>query len=1328
MAYCSGEHQKQDWMKNREQEGMITTQFQSNVLSQNGYTAAHFEQCLLESLFRDQFYRIVESSTWPARYNLSQRASLLEEVWNICFKYAVHQLPLKTFEQLGDYHSINICTQIGSSTSPPIERPIPEDQDSLEIIFTTLLAGDKTSKVECRRDRDTLQNVQDKGYLVLSYVRGDEDGVKDIEVDGKSLKVPKTLELLLKQLRHYKEEILLWFDEICFEEPGSSFSGGLVDQMKAIYSKAKGVVVWLGDESDTSEMAYLFLETLGNCSTQEHQERLIYNCFTSAEAPPALNYLFEVLTRPWWDRASLLQPLLENCNLQVRFGNRTLSWEIFQNFFDILQKKEIRSIVNTTKQSPQVSDFLCQIPHRVGHPFEDASRCGNNDIPRVIDALCSNISRIASRDPSERSMKWTLAFLKVATNIGPMLDELALRISGSYTQLRRFDFFAETNDEAMREELTSSLKGLGPPSWFTLGPLPQSVGLRYGSRLSVDRYTELVNELKEFPLARILQGAEAKILELAARGGINVPEDESTMFASAVIAKLINESGGVVPSYLLGEEGDRAKGWILRFLEGKAVALKEIRQILKESDMAKHDETGQTIPTLADFFPKQEKQSDDDFRCWWSVLNAVSKTRGDPDILADQLQATSDLDKQSIGEDVDINAEAPFTYEPLPPNEKAIRMLIVLPSSDNESQVQCKLVKFDLEVMMALGITRYPFAALSYVWGNKIPPQTVLLHGKEVTITPNLGAALRNFRDTRLPVMLWVDALCINQADDNEKSHQISLMGLIYHRAGHVLMWLGQETVGTGHAVLPLYLYDFLRTLQKYANPNVLKELEKSLEKTHTLEHLCSIHTMLQWKYWTRVWIVQEVLLAQEATVCWGPYTVSWQSVLNACGCNGFVGGITHPHYMTREKPLAGRLGLIYARRTPELSMKLSDALLLGRNRSSSNPRDYVYAFLGLCDGADVIHADYTKPLKLVFQDTFEAIVSREKTLDVLSYCQRYMKAEEFDERSTTWPSWLPYWSHKQAGKDIETKHSILGGRGLRIYRASKELEAEICLSKDKQLLTAKGVFFDKVEVVSQQPWPTSLEVDWASYQKSFGARSPYGTTHSQQLALTHTAYLGQGTIDEAPLIAFKSDDALIATVEKSLEIKFGKTIEDTEDTRNLGDLDHKPTNNNVADVPATEDVMDKAAGIFARALQTFLKKAPCNGESNLLFISLPPKSYMLGKADLVDGSSLTSFSRRMDQALDISLKTLQAASEDNSNARILELSRDSHELSRRLHERPLHESRFFVTTKGYFGRGPIPVGEGDWVCVLLGAKVPFVLRYDENTGSYSLIGESCKC
>ena len=70
------------------------------------------------------------------------------------------------------------------------------------------------------------------------------------------------------------------------------------------------------------------------------------------------------------------------------------------------------------------------------------------------------------------------------------------------------------------------------------------------------------------------------------------------------------------------------------------------------------------------------------------------------------------------------------------------------------------------------------------------PPISVKDHS--ISVTKNLHAALLQIASTvGRPLPLWVDAVCINQTDDLEESHQVHFMGGIYRRARFVFAWLG---------------------------------------------------------------------------------------------------------------------------------------------------------------------------------------------------------------------------------------------------------------------------------------------------------------------------------------------------------------------------------------------------------------------------------------------------------------------------------------------------------------------------------------------------------
>lgn len=87
------------------------------------------------------------------------------------------------------------------------------------------------------------------------------------------------------------------------------------------------------------------------------------------------------------------------------------------------------------------------------------------------------------------------------------------------------------------------------------------------------------------------------------------------------------------------------------------------------------------------------------------------------------------------------------------------------------------------------------YEALSYAWGDRRVTRNINVNGHVVPVTVNLEEALRQLRHTSTPRDLWVDALCINQLDITEKTHQVGMMADIYNRCTRVIIWLGMHSV-----------------------------------------------------------------------------------------------------------------------------------------------------------------------------------------------------------------------------------------------------------------------------------------------------------------------------------------------------------------------------------------------------------------------------------------------------------------------------------------------------------------------------------------------------
>jgi len=126
-------------------------------------------------------------------------------------------------------------------------------------------------------------------------------------------------------------------------------------------------------------------------------------------------------------------------------------------------------------------------------------------------------------------------------------------------------------------------------------------------------------------------------------------------------------------------------------------------------------------------------------------------------------------------------------YTPLNPQKREIRICHV--TQDRSKGIpHCTLELVSLDASPA-------YAALSYVWGDETVHEDIVVNGQRKSVTYNLSRALREFENYG-PHIVWIDALCINQADDVEKSHQVAIMGDIYRSAEIVKIWLGEIPSG----------------------------------------------------------------------------------------------------------------------------------------------------------------------------------------------------------------------------------------------------------------------------------------------------------------------------------------------------------------------------------------------------------------------------------------------------------------------------------------------------------------------------------------------------
>lgn len=130
---------------------------------------------------------------------------------------------------------------------------------------------------------------------------------------------------------------------------------------------------------------------------------------------------------------------------------------------------------------------------------------------------------------------------------------------------------------------------------------------------------------------------------------------------------------------------------------------------------------------------------------------------------------------------------AKYSYSSL--RDKDIRLLRILPNADENSRIECLL---STHSVLNSGSSHH-FEALSYVWGSENSKCPIYLDGHEFTVKANLYAALSHLRDQFVDRVVWVDAICINQDDKNERGRQVQSMAKINAKTSRVVVWLGES-------------------------------------------------------------------------------------------------------------------------------------------------------------------------------------------------------------------------------------------------------------------------------------------------------------------------------------------------------------------------------------------------------------------------------------------------------------------------------------------------------------------------------------------------------
>ncbi|KAF7559806.1 hypothetical protein G7046_g4352 [Stylonectria norvegica] len=414
-------------------------------------------------------------------------------------------------------------------------------------------------------------------------------------------------------------------------------------------------------------------------------------------------------------------------------------------------------------------------------------------------------------------------------------------------------------------------------------------------------------------------------------------------------------------------------------------------------------------------------------------------------------------------------------------SERSIRVLVLEPAESDLTQIVCGLEEVTLD-------SKLNIEAISYSWDDQTPSKHILCrdlhrqdgvdaHPHTLQVTANCYSILQHLRQQTTPRRLWIDGICINQADLDERNAQVAIVAEIYQCAKHVIVWLGEKDEETERAMKFIVdamellenastKYDHLSSvghaqdtmLEQFSKRNIEDEQAKMAQKFSSLVQLSRgispdpIRPLLQRSWFHRMWTVQEVMLpwALDVKFHCGDVIMSFWPVIGVAvimmsAQAGLVRGNTakamelqlvvagQKQTRDREKHEAEPCEKATAERSrewlrqrpivPSAPIRLTSILGAARFKFCKEPKDKIFALHGVFKylGIPLPAPDYHKSIERIFTEAASTAIEGDKCLDILLQVPN-------SKRLSTLPSWVPDFTHP-GFEDTDPRNPSANGR-----------------------------------------------------------------------------------------------------------------------------------------------------------------------------------------------------------------------------------------------------------------------------------------------------------
>lgn len=433
-----------------------------------------------------------------------------------------------------------------------------------------------------------------------------------------------------------------------------------------------------------------------------------------------------------------------------------------------------------------------------------------------------------------------------------------------------------------------------------------------------------------------------------------------------------------------------------------------------------------------------------------------------------------------------------FKHDPLQNQSTDIRLIRLLPASKTcyldtiQPIIECEIFHVS---RMDPKICAYK--ALSYAWGSsRDTSPCIFINNKSYHTQRNLFEALAQFQ-TELQsdesLIIWIDALCIDQSNLDEKSAQVMKMRDIYVAANEVIIWLGRSTKRTATAVAfmrsiaPPYLdnaLEFRRQKSAEFSAGHISDAKLVLQKALSGEsdEFWGFIELVDRSYWDRIWVVQEYLAARRAIIRCGKERFLPVFFLRLCELMANPFGTTaipiDPNTKLKKQIVCAidrvmdlqlfiikMEGCIERCRESPSTRLLYDSLIVQWSKQATDPRDKVFALVGIWDAymGRRFTPNYNWSTSRVYCELVQWAIDSDKTFNIWSFLQ------DDTPKVQGLPSWAIDWS---AVNIKDSQFAIRFSEGVTTQRNVSR--ARVSFHHCTGTMTAKGWDLGTIDRISE--------------------------------------------------------------------------------------------------------------------------------------------------------------------------------------------------------------------------------------------------------------------